>query len=360
MTLQIIRNDITQMNVDAIVNAANNHPLIGFGVDSGIHQKAGEKLLEARKKFGTLPFGKAIITPAFNLNAKYVIHAISPLWLGGEHNELIQLKNCYENALDLAIKHKCKSVAFPLLSAGNQGFPKDLALQTAINVFSQVLLKKEIQIYLVVFDSSVYALSEKLFNSVQSYVDDKYIEAKLNEEYHFTGHSIFDERELYNARQKRNIKNHQLLKEYNPSYYDATIQQSTCEPTKEPDSKSCSLKDLMNNMDCTFSENLIQTIDKKHLKDPTVYKRANIDRKLFSKIKNNINYKPSKQTAIAFAIALELNLDETKDFIGKAGYALSHSNKFDIIIEYFIENKNYNIFEINEVLFAFEQPLIGV
>ena len=357
MPFEIVRNDITNMEVDAIVNAANPRPIIGYGVDSGVHKKAGDQLLVARKKIGDIAFGEAAITPAFNLSAKYVIHAVSPIWQDGKKNEAQLLENCYVNSLQLALEHKCESIAFPLLSAGNHGFPKDLALQTAINVFSKFLMKHEMQIYLVVFGKQSFALSEKLFHSVQSYIDETYIQEKSLEEYGVTNKRDVRELELLQLREAMSRRRKAEL-EYN------ILADEVCEESAEyealaPTVAPRKLEDLMKEIDETFSEALIRLIDQKGLKDPEVYKKANIDRKFFNKIKNNKNYKPSKSTCVAFAIALELNLDETRDLIGKAGYALTHSSKFDIIIEYFILEGNYNTFEINEVLFTFEQPLIG-
>lgn len=357
MPFEIVRNDITNMEVDAIVNAANPRPIIGYGVDSGVHKKAGDQLLVARKKIGDIAFGEAAITPAFNLSAKYVIHAVSPIWQDGKKNEAQLLENCYVNSLQLALEHKCESIAFPLLSAGNHGFPKDLALQTAINVFSKFLMKHEMQIYLVVFGKQSFALSEKLFHSVQSYIDETYIQEKSLEEYGVTNKRDVRELELLKLREAMSRRRKAEL-EYN------ILADEVCEESAEyealaPTAAPRKLEDLMKEIDETFSEALIRLIDQKGLKDPEVYKKANIDRKFFNKIKNNKNYKPSKSTCVAFAIALELNLDETRDLIGKAGYALTHSSKFDIIIEFFILQRNYNMFEINEVLFDFDQPSLG-
>lgn len=360
MPFEIVRNDITNMEVDAIVNAANPRPIIGYGVDSGIHKKAGSQLLAARKKIGDIAFGDAAITPAFNLDAKYVIHAVSPIWQDGNKNESNLLESCYRKSLELALENKCESIAFPLLSAGNHGFPKELALQIAINVFSQFLMKHEMQIYLVVFSRNAFALSEKLFHSVQSFIDETYIHEKSLEEYGVSNKRDVRDIELLQLREAMSRRRKAEL-EYN-LMMEETICESVCEDAElAPCAPSAprKLEDLMKEIDETFSEGLIRLIDQKGLKDPDVYKKANIDRKFFSKIKNNKDYKPSKTTCVAFAIALELNLDETRDLIGKAGYALTHSSKFDIIIEYFILEGNYNIFEINEVLFAFEQPLIG-
>lgn len=350
MPFEIVRNDITNMEVDMIVNAANPKPIIGYGVDSGVHKKAGNQLLDARKKIGNIAFGDVAVTPAYNLNAKYVAHAVSPIWQDGNHNETDLLENCYSKSLQLAVENKCESIAFPLLSAGNHGFPKDLALQTAINAISKFLMKHELQVYLIVFSRNAFALSEKLFHSVQSFIDENYIHEKSLEEYGVSNKGDIREIELLQLREVMESRRMAALEEeILECSFDYALAPSA--PRK--------LEDLINEVDETFSESLIRLIDQKGLKDPEVYKKANVDRKLFSKIKNNIDYKPSKATAIAFAIALELNLDETKDFIGRAGYALTHSSKFDIIIEYFLNENNYNMYQINEVLFAFGQPLIG-
>ncbi|MBR6700827.1 MAG: macro domain-containing protein [Firmicutes bacterium] len=350
MPFVIVRNDIVNMQSDAIVNAANTNPVIGDGVDSAVHNRAGKELLAARKRIGVIPYGNTAITPAFGLDAKYVIHAVSPIWQGGDSGELELLRNCYISSLKLALEHKCDSVAFPLLSSGNHGFPKDLALHTAVNAISSFLMDHDIKVYLVVFDESSYILSEKLFDSVQSYIDDKYIQDKADEEYLMTlnneGHYPYTLEERQKSRFACIRKALDI---------DECLPSTSLLPSE---ASSRSLEDLIKEAEETFSQSLIRLIDQKGLLDPQVYKKANVDRKLFSKIKNNIDYKPSKTTALAFAIALELNLDETKDLIGRAGYALTHSSKFDIIIEYFIVNGNYDIFEINKVLFAFKQPLI--
>ena len=358
MPFEIVRNDLVNMQVDVIVNAANPLPVIGYGADSGVHKKAGDRLLAARKEIGEIAFGDAAITPAFDLDAEYVIHAVSPIWQGGEENETTLLESCYRKSLELALEHKCESIAFPLLSAGNHGFPKDLALQIAIRVFSEFLMKHDMQIYLVVFNRSAVALSEKLFQSVKSYIDDIYTHEKFCEEYDVADKSNVSEIEIFQSREEM-LRRRRAELGCNTQCGGGMLR-----PRKVRDvscSTSCSRKldDLMDELDESFSGCLIRMIDQKGLKDPDVYKKANIDRRLFHKIKNHPGYKPSKSTCLAFAIALELNLDETRDFIGKAGYALTHSSKFDIIIEYFIFERNYDIFEINEVLFRFEQPLLG-
>lgn len=348
MPFEIVRNDLTNMKVDAIVNAANPHPFIGYGLDTLIHKKAGPELLAARKNIGDIAFGDAAITPAFALDTKYVIHAVSPIWQESKHHEIALLESCYSKSLQLALDHNCESIAFPLLSAGNHGFPKELSLEIAIRVFSTFLMKHDMQIYLVVFSKNAVVLSEKLFYSVKSYIDDTYIEDIYLEEYGVRNKCDVRDEELCQ------LKRAMHQRRYKECCYN--MPQKSSLPRTQKSSRK--LEDLMKEVEETFSESLIRLIDQKGFTDPYVYKKANIDRKLFSKIKNNKDYRPNKTTCLAFAIALELNLDETRDFIAKAGYALTHSSKFDIIIEYFILQRNYNIFEINEVLFTFEQPLI--
>ena len=338
MPLEIVRNDITKMHVDAIVNTANPRPVVGGGVDSAIHKVAGAGLLAARKEIGDIATGKACITPAYNLNAKFVIHTVGPVWHDGGQGERELLADCYANSLRLAEENGCTSVAFPLISAGVYGCPSEIAIAVATQAIRGFLADHDMKVYLVVFDQKSFKISSSLFEDVQSFLDERYIEELLDEEYF----GDFRERRRMFAK---------------PAYLgdEAPVE----EAAMAAPAKARSLDDLLKEIDDTFSEALLRLIDVKGKTDPEVYKRANVDRKLFSKIRNNPAYKPSKSTAIAFAVALELNLDETKDFIGRAGYALSHSSKADIIVEYFIERKEYDIFTINETLFAFQQPLLG-
>lgn len=350
---EIVRNDIVNMQTEAVVNTANPNPVIGSGVDSAIHKKAGHELLDARQKIGQIAFGDAVITPGFGLDAKYVIHTAAPIWNGGGHGEEQILSSCYKKSLALAKENNCKSVAFPLIATGNYGFPKAFALQIAIREISAFLLENEMQIYMVVFEKEAFALSEKLFKSVSTYIDENYICNKILDEYETDG--VYSSGIIHISKR---------LEQYDREYDDIYPSQMSeeCLDTTVGSSASMNSDDwrlLLNDIDTGFSETLLQLIDKTGKKDSEIYKKANVDRKLFSKIRNNIDYKPSKTTALAFAFALELDINETKDFIGRAGFALSHSNKFDIIVEYFLVNRNYDVFELNEVLFAFDQPLIG-
>jgi O-acetyl-ADP-ribose deacetylase (regulator of RNase III) len=327
--LEIIRNDITRVIADAIVNPTNEKLDGGGGTDLEIHKAAGPLLAEECKSLGVLPVGQARITKGYDLPARYVIHTAGPVWKGGNSGEEGLLRDCYRNSLELAKEKGLESIAFPLISSGSFGYPKDRALSTAISAIGNFLLEHDMTVYLVVYDKQSFMLSSKLYSSITQYIDERYVEEKP-------------------AARRRS---------------EALLEDSMMSPVESqaiPRKSKRSLDEVLGQMDETFSKSLIRLIDEKDIKDSVVYKKANVDRKLFSKIKNDVFYKPSKPTAIAFAIALELNLDETRDLLMKAGYALSSSSKSDIIIQYFIEQNNYNIYEINEVLFAFDQATIGV
>ena len=352
MPFEIVRNDITKMTADAIVNTANPQSVIGLGTDSMIHEAAGPKLLKARQRIGCIEPGHAAITPAYRLDAKYVIHTVGPVWLDGKHDEERLLRNCYENALNLAVKHGCRSIAFPLISTGNYGFPKDKALQIAISVFSAFLLEHEVNIYLVVFDRDSFKLSEKLFQSVASYIDQHYVDT----------HGAFKDYLLENRRHIRCSREREISEcaeamEEMPMV-GATEALHPCAPMAA--TKALTLEDALKAADIGFSEALLKLIDKTGKKDSEIYKKANISKQHFSKIRNNPRYQPTKATALALALALELDLAQTKELIGRAGYALTNSSKFDLIIQYFIQQKNYNIVEINVALYEFDQNLLGV
>lgn len=333
MPLQIVRNDITKMKVDAIVNAANSSLLGGGGVDGCIHRAAGPELLAECKMLGGCETGSAKITKGYRLPCKYVIHAVGPRWRDGKHGEREKLVSCYRTSLLLAKEHGCETVAFPLISSGIYGYPKDQALKVAIDTISDFLLKNDMTVYIVIFDRKAFQISEKLFSDIAAYIDDNYV----------------DEHTDSRSEQLRRM---QMLS-------DEPEEETFGAPLAPMAANAKTLDDALSQIDESFSEMLLRKIDEKGMTDAQCYKKANIDRKLFSKIRSDRLYKPSKPTALAFAIALELPLDETKEMLMKAGFALSHSNKFDIIIEYFIEHGNYNVFEINEALFAFDQSLLG-
>ena len=346
MPLQIIRNDITKIECDAIVNAANSSLLGGGGVDGAIHKAAGKGLLLECMKLGGCKTGDAKITGAYKLPCKYVIHTVGPKWNGGNHGEKELLESCYKKSLRLALDNKCESVAFPLISSGVYGYPKDQALKVAIDMISGFLIEHDMLIYIVIFDRASFSIGEKLLADITSYIDDKYVDT----------HFIYRRTERNTWGESTTLAETQVL---GAEESDGCAELFPPVQASMAMSKAASLDDVLGQIDESFSEMLLRKIDEKGMTDAQCYKKANIDRKLFSKIRSDVNYKPSKTTVIAFAIALELPLDETRDLLMKAGFALSHSNKFDIIIEYFIVNQNYNVFEINEALFAFDQNLLG-
>ena len=337
MPLEIVRNDITKMPVDAIVNAAKESLSGGGGVDGCIHRAAGPELLAECRTLGGCKTGDAKVTKAYHLPCKYVIHTVGPVWHGGKHGEQEKLISCYRTSLALAKEHDCETVAFPLISSGIFGYPKDQALRVAVDTIGEFLMENDMTVYIVIFDRAAYQISGKLFSDIAEYIDDHYVDE----------HTDSRRERLYRLK-RLEMEESMVCEEF----------AAPCVPMAVG-AVGGGLDDLLNDLDAGFSETLLKLIDRTGKKDSEIYKKANVDRKLFSKIRNNPDYKPSKATAIAFAIALELDLEETKDFIARAGFALSHSNKFDVIIEYFIKQQNYDVFAINEALFAFDQSLLG-
>ena len=340
MPFEIVRNDITNMHVDAIVNTANPKAVIGQGTDARIHQKAGPELLKARQCIGSIQVGHAAVTPAYGLHAKYVIHTVGPVWEDGLHHEEALLRSCYENSLQLAVENMCSSIAFPLVASGNYGFPKDRALQIAVATFRDFLENHEMQIFLVVFDRTAFQLSEQLSHQVTSYIDEHYVD--------FWETATCGVETLRSQRRR--------CKEMAIQDADATMEDISAPKAVEI---SASLEELLQKTDAGFGQRLLELIDQTGKKDSEIYNRANVSRQHFSKIRNNPDYRPTKPTALAFAIALELDLEQTEDLIGRAGFALTNSSKFDVIIRFFIESGNYNILEINTALFKFDQALLG-
>ena len=328
MPLIIVRNDITKMKVDAIVNAANETLLGGGGVDGCIHRAAGPELLAECRTLGGCKTGDAKITGAYRLPCRYIIHTVGPVWNGGKYGEREQLASCYRTSLALAKERGCETVAFPLISSGIFGYPKDQALRVAVDTISEFLAENDMTVYIVIFDRTAYQIGNKLFADIAAYIDDHYVDAHTD------------------SRQERMRRMGVVESRMLTAYEDAPMAVG-------------GLDEALAHLDTGFSETLLKLIDRSGKKDAEVYKKANVDRKLFSKIRNNPDYKPSKPTAVAFAIALELNLRETRDLIARTGYVLSPSSKFDVIIEYFIMQRDYDIFKINEALFAFDQSLLG-
>ncbi len=379
MPFNIIRNDISKVKADAIVNTANANVAVGAGVDQAIYEAAGfDELLAERAKIGPMKPGQAAWTPAFALDAKYIIHTIGPAWQGGNYHERETVASCYRESLKIADELHCESVAFPLISTGTFGFPKDEALRIAVNEISSFLFTHDMTVYMVVYDKEAFVISGKAFPDIKEFIEDEdvkppessYLRRRrrmqqiasskldlplsyarredvpasidLGEDFHpdaATGPELdmdlpdMDQPELADISYSENVS---LPEAYFTGSYEGL------------DKK---LDEIIKRRAKTFQQMLFQWIDRKGMTDPEVYKKANVDRKLFSKIRSKEDYLPSKKTVIAFAIALELNLDQTIDLLRRAGYALIPSSKFDLIIEWCINHKIYNIHEINIILF---------
>lgn len=344
MPIQLVRNDITKMQVDAIVNTANNQLSLSGGVNGAIHKAAGPKLLEETQRLGGCKTGEAKITDGYDLPCKHIIHTVGPMWYGGHYDEEALLTSSYRSSLELALEHHCKSIAFPLISAGIYGYPKEQALKVAMNTCSTFLLEQvpdnDLMVYIVLFGKDCFDVGSKLFASIEQYIDNKYAES-------------------HHDRWRRQLLPHELRELRNEAMADFAAPAPMAYSVGAVDAKAASLEDELDMIDESFSQMLLRKISEKGMKNSDCYKRANIDKKLFSKINNDMSYKPKKQTALALAVALELPLDETKELLMKAGLALTHSDKFDIIVEYFIKHSCYDVFEINEVLFYYDQPLLG-
>lgn len=359
MPFNIIRNDITRLETDAIVNAANKKLLVGGGVCGAIFSAAGvEDLQRECDKIGYCGIGEAVITKGYNLKAKYVIHTVGPIYGQDPVNEEKQLYSCYKNSLELAKKKRLNSIAFPVISSGIYGYPKTEAIKIATKAIKDFLKNEEIDVYLVVYDQKAFQISEKLFNDVQCYIDEKLVKPDDRSRIVVDGLAS----EAYKLYAPQKAMSEECLEERMEAPRMADMfTKATASGTPivgKGISKKKSLEDLMNVKVETFSEMLLRMIDEKGMTDVEVYKRANMDRKLFSKIRKK-DYNPKKVTVVALIIALKLNMKEARDLLGRAGFAFTQSSKFDVIIQYFIEQQKYDIFEINETLFAFEQQLLG-
>ena len=381
MPFTLVHGDITKMEADAIVNAANPSLLGGGGVDGAIHRAAGPGLRQECAGLGGCRPGEAKRTAAYALRAKYVIHTVGPIWSGGGAGEAEILASCYRNSLELAAESGCASVVFPLISAGACGYPGKEALRIAEEVIAAFLEDGhgDMDVRLALYDPPVtfragYGELRRILEGLDapryamnavSAPSGPAPKAKKKGLFHWAdkpkkgarGNALRDEALSFSMASPVSDKRREEAEHF-PE--DAAIPAPAAAPSHGADRpSSMSLEEALSMIDESFSEMLLRKIDERGMKDAECYRRANVDRKLFSKIRSDPQYRPSKPTAIAFAVALELSLPETEELLLKAGYALSPSAPFDVIVRYFIERGNYNIFAINEALYAFDQKQLG-
>ena len=366
MPFEIIRNDITKVKADVIVNTANPKPVIGSGTDSAVYHAAGESLLLAeRRKIGDIMPGAAVATPAFHLPAKHIIHTVGPVWVDGSHREKEILHSCYAKSLSLADNLSAESIAFPLIATGVYGFPKDEALNIALSEIGKFLLTHEMKIILVVFDHASFQLSEDLVGGIEAYIDDHGVllarEAEYGEDEYRRPSKLFRRREELERMQVYHdnfsfTSAQEDSEEYLP---DVQYMPEPVAAAPLPAMNGKSLDEVLGAAGKSFQQRLFELIDESGMDDVSVYKRANIDRKVFSRIRCKADYKPKKKTAVAFAIALQLDMPTMLDLLSRAEIAFSPSNKFDLIVTYFVTNGIYDIYEINAALFKYGQPILG-
>ena len=390
MPFRIVEGDITKLQVDAIVNAANESLLGGGGVDGAIHRAAGPRLLEECRTLHGCKTGEAKVTLGYDLPAKYVIHTVGPIWRGGNYGEEDLLRSAYRNSLLSALEKNCESVAFPMISAGVYGYPKDQALEVAVSTIRAFLDEHEVDVTLVIFDRESFRFDGRLYSEISGFIRNTYDDGRGQRNLLFdmersapVSGAGTPRRSLFSRAKSTSPKKDAdaLREESIPAESAFEVDECICEERAEVRKEirhaesmmgasamsapiqmrlqDTGLKEALENLDESFSQALLRMIDARGMKDSDCYKKANIDRKLFSKIRSDVNYRPSKQTVLAFAVALELDLSETEAFLKKAGFALSHSNKADVIVEYFISHRNYDMYRINEALFAFDQNLLG-
>lgn len=362
MPFKIVRNDITKMQVDAIVNTANEEPIFSDGVDTAVYLASGaDELLAERKKIGHMNAGEVAITPGFQLPAKYIIHAVSPFYHGGKSGEEALLRACYRNSLSLALENGCKSIAFPLISTGSFRYPKEEGMRIALDEINAFLLKHEMLVYLVVFDSQATEIGQKLYPALDEYIDQNYVDDQNEIEYGCSDFGVPEsiEGSLYEADDEWDFFEQRASKREKMTAPCAPIERDECKCVEvyiSSDECESALAKRMRHLSDTFQEYLLYLIEMKGLSNTEVYKNAIVTKQLFSKIKLNKDYHPDKATAMRLCVGAKLNLDETKDLLARAGYALSPCDKRDIIFSFFIENKVFDMIEIDIALEEYGLP----
>lgn len=374
MPFSIVRDDISRVHADVLVNAANVRLAPGGGVCGALFSAAGfDEMRAACEAIGGCATGDAVATPAFNLPARWCVHAVGPIWRGGRAHEEELLRRCYRSAFARAVELGARSVAFPLISAGIYGFPVERALAIVREEVAAFMRHHdEIELTLVVFERAVVQMGNALVEQVQEYIDDEYVDSssfmrrdtgELERELRWT--------EDASAPLSVEMAEPVALPEYLREDDAPTVMPSASRPfvassigmpgapSRAGTTLDAEIAQLVATLDAPFSTTLLALIDTRGMTDAEVYHRANISRQLFSKIRGNESYRPSKQTVVALAIALELDMSATQDLLARAGFTLSKSSKFDVIVRFFIERGIYDLFQLNEVLFAYDLPLVG-
>ena len=359
MPFKIVRNDITKVNADAIVNTANPNPICASGTDLAIYKAAGKKqLLAERQKIGKIARGDVAVTGAYQLQAKYIIHTVGPIWEDGKKHEFDTLESCYRKSLQKAVELKCESIAFPLISTGVYGFPKDKALQIAVSVFSEFLTENEMQIILVVFDKKSFQLSGQIVGEIDSYIDANYVSESHKKEYLVGSKGRARSRHIPDEELYEQILRSEDIEESHTFDEEPDADIRLTEPCML--SADMSLEDQLANMGASFHEKLFDLIEAVGIDNKDVWKNANLDRKHFSKIQCDEHYHPKKKTVMALCIALHLDLEQSKDLMARADWAFSPSSKFDLIVQKAIIDKQYDIMQLNVTLFKYTNEILGV
>ena len=400
MPFSIVRDDIARVSADAVVNAANPRLKAGGGVCGSLFAAAGAADMQAAcDAIGGCPTGSAVATPAFALDAKWCIHAVGPVWNGGVSGEREALRSCYRALFAKVIRLGARSVAFPLISAGIYGFPAGQALAIAREETESFLREHDdVEATLVVFDRAVLRAGNALFEEIAEYIDDEYVDsspyargrsrrldgcgadldaaalaaeevggaelgAATADAADVAAGSAFGAVSAAAPMAAEAADEPLILKA--PSALASLWRRGKARgegaDRGRPEAAAApqELDDLLDNLDASFSETVLALIDERGLADSEVYHRANLSRQLFSKIRSNRAYRPTKPTAVALAVALRLSVSQTQDLLARAGFTLSRSSKFDVIVRFFLERRIYDVFQINEALFAYDQPLLG-
>ena len=382
MPFRIIHSDIAKVHADAIVNSANPNVFIGRGVDEAIYRAAGPGLLEARARIGPLKPGEAAFTPAFGLNAKYVIHTVGPDHRNPDERDEQDLRNCYRRSLQIARDLGCESIAFPLISTGTYRFPKPRAIEIAADAIREFLTVEDMDIILAVYDMKSFILSGRFARAQGDTLLEGHLAARMEDYFAEEGAPVLDDDLTVHWESRSEIQSDvkyslrkpmqedlqgsadavaggvlQAPRLYQAPMETADLRQETAAPDELWEDLDAKL-DGGGLLAQTFTQRLLKLIDESGRSDPEVYQAANIDRRLFSKIRSNPAYQPSKATVLSLAVALQLNLDQTLDLLRSAGYTLSPAIPTDVIVRHFIKTGNHDIVDLNFYLFKVTQKTL--